>query len=120
MDFLTLAVQLEDANVNVIKGIGFLISILLAVIAVLNYKKNFGSAVKSEGSESGQLVSDVGYLKSGIDDIKRVQEKQADNYVTLICEVGKQGESIKSAHHRIDTIEENIRTRGQFDGTGLQ
>jgi len=102
------------------KILTILFALGMLILGYLAWKNKYGDKEQDTGTKSGQLISDVGYLKSGIDDIKRTQEKQADKYTDLFCEVGRQGDAIKSAHHRIDTIETNIRTQGQYNGKGME
>lgn len=64
---------------------------------------------KSEGEHSGQISSDLGYLKKGVEDINTKIEKSNEKHYELVEKVGRLDESVKSAHHRIDTLEENIK-----------
>ena len=48
-----------------------------------------------------------GLSSVGVDDIKRKQEKQDDAMLHLSCELEAVKESTKSAHKRIDRLEEN-------------
>ena len=54
---------------------------------------------------SGTLLSDIGYIKSGVDDLKRKQETSELRHYALVERVTKVEESAKSAQHRIDKIE---------------
>ncbi len=48
------------------------------------------------------LKSDIGYIKAGIDDLKKQQEKSDERYVNLVCKVAEVESSAKQAHKRID------------------
>lgn len=121
MDFLTLTTSvIQTSTLDWYKVLAVFGTLGAIIFGYLAWKSKYGDSEKSTGSQSGQLISDVGYLKSGIDRILTKQDKQDENYTGIVCELGKQGESIKSAHHRIDTIEENIRSQGQYNGKGLE
>lgn len=64
---------------------------------------------KNDGEHSGQISSDLGYLKKGVEDINTKIEKSNEKHYELVEKVGRLDESVKSAHHRIDTLEENIK-----------
>ena len=50
-------------------------------------------------------MSDIGYIKSGIDDLKKKQDTTDERYLGLIERVKGTEDSVKSAHHRIDSLE---------------
>ena len=64
------------------------------------------SSSKERGKESATLYSDIGYIKSGIDDLKRKQEKADERYIELAMRVTSVEESAKQAHKRIDCIDQ--------------
>ena len=51
------------------------------------YKRNNRTDNKDEGKESGTILTEIGYIKAGVDDIKRKQEKQDERHVELISRV---------------------------------
>ncbi|MFA0815090.1 MAG: hypothetical protein ACC608_04810 [Anaerofustis sp.] len=71
-----------------------------------NSKRQSDTETKEEGKQSATLFSDIGYIKSGIDDLKRKQEKSEDRYIALTSRVTAVEESAKQAHKRIDCIEQ--------------
>ncbi len=76
-------------------------SLSLAVISLLRSKKKDS---QTEGKNEGALASDIGYIKAGIDDLKREnretrKEMQSSNERLTRCE-----ESLKQAHKRIDGL----------------
>lgn len=86
-----------------------IVSILAAAFAIyfglIRNKREENTETKQEGMQSATLFSDVGYIKSGIDDLKRKQEKADDRYIDLAKQITAIDESVKSAHKRIDCIE---------------
>lgn len=83
-----------------------IISVVAAVVfGYIAYIKSKEKDDKSNGKNDGILLTEVGYIKSGIDDIKNKQEKQDERYIDLSNKVAAVNESVKSAHHRIDKLE---------------
>ena len=88
-----------EANVYVLIGaIGTVCSIVFGYVG-------YRQGIKKESVQTGTLLSDVGYIKSGVDDLKRKQETAEDRHFALAERVTKVEESSKQAHKRIDTIE---------------
>lgn len=69
------------------------------------YKRNCRDDDNDEGKESGTILTEIGYIKAGIDDIKRKQEKQDERHVEIITRITAVEQSAKQAHHRLDRLE---------------
>jgi hypothetical protein len=85
--------------------LGALGTICAIVFGYSAYKRNNRTDNKDEGKESGTILTEIGYIKAGVDDIKRKQEKQDERHVEIISRVTAVEQSAKQAHHRIDRIE---------------
>lgn len=59
----------------------------------------------AEGKQDGAVLTELGYIKSGIDRVERKQDKQAEDYVKLCVQIAEVDASARSAHKRIDTLE---------------
>ena len=61
-----------------------------------------------DGAQGAVIVSELGYIKSSLDDIKRKQErsdeKQAEQHLSVITRLTAVEASAKQAHKRIDDI----------------
>ena len=80
-------------------AVGMVISFLFSYLAFRQKEKQ---DTRAEGKRDGVLISDVGYIKAGVDDLKkdnRETHRTLDEYNTRItrCE-----ESVKQARKRID------------------
>ena len=84
-------------------------SVVTTAVAVVTILATSRKTNKNEGEHSGQISSDLGYLKKGVEDINTKIEKSNEKHYELVEKVGRLDESVKSAHHRIDTLEENIK-----------
>jgi len=76
------------------------------VFSFLTHKRNEKHDIENMSAGRGVLQSDVGYLKAGIDDLKR-ENKAVNIKIDNISErVTRIEESCKQAHKRIDELKE--------------
>lgn len=98
----------KGAIYALIGACGTLCGILFGVLTYRTNKIKMAvqeqKVVKQEGHSYGSLMSDVGYIKSGIDDLKRKQEIFEGKINDLKERIVRCEESTKSAHHRIDSL----------------
>lgn len=86
--------------------LGSLGTISAIVFAVIAYRRSNRTDNQQEGKQEGTLFTEIGYIKSGIDDIKHKQEKQDDKNETIVTKLASVEASVKQAHKRIDHLEE--------------
>lgn len=95
-----------------------IISLVCTVVgagaAVITLRRTASRADTEEGKASGTILTEIGYIKSGVDDIKRHQEKQDDRYLDLRQRVTAVEASAKQAHKRLDGMEETCRNHHDF------
>ena len=84
------------------------INIVSVAIGIIGVIYGIYQGVHNTGSHDGSLVSDVGYIKGGVDDIKRKQEKQDEQHILVVERLASVESSAKQAHHRIDALEEKV------------
>ena len=85
-----------------------LISLIGVGCTILGTWLGYRNGLKKEGNAEGSLRSDVGYIKSSVDDLKTEQRNFNSLHYELSERVAKIETSDKSAHHRIDGLEEKI------------
>lgn len=93
-------------------ALGILGAICAIAFGYAAFKRNQKADENNEGKQNGTILTEIGYIKAGVDDIKRKQEKQDERHVELISRVTAVEQSAKQAHHRIDRLEgqtENCR-----------
>ena len=95
---------LEIAS-TIIAIVGTVCAIVFGVIA---FRRNNKADDTTEGKKDGVLLTEIGYIKSGVDDIKRKQEKQDEQYVVVVSRLSAVESSAKQAHHRLDGLEDKI------------
>lgn len=80
-------------------------TILGAVLGYLGYRRISNNDIKESASKETLLETKLDYISKGVDDI-RLDIKSQDKRITDIAErLIKVEESSKSAHHRIDNLE---------------
>jgi len=98
-----------------------LISIVAAVAGVVfgvtTIVRNRKQDNTEDGKQTGTILTELGYIKSGVDDVKRRQEKQDEQTLVFLKDLTAVQESAKQAHHRIDGLEARIET-GRANGAG--
>lgn len=86
-------------------SIALLCTIIGGVIGVLTFSRNKTKDDKSEGRQNGQMLTELGYIKSGIDDIKTEQREQRKINTEHATKLAAVEASAKQAHLRLDRIE---------------
>ena len=84
---------------STIFGIGGLI---FGIITAVRNKKTDDT---KEAKEDGIILTELGYIKSGVDDIKHKQEEQEKQNLDFVRHLTAVEESTKQAHKRIDKLE---------------
>ena len=84
--------------------IGVLFAGLGAVLGLAGFFAGRKSEHKVAGKSEGVVLADIGYIKAGIDDIKRKQAEQDKNYVDMLSRMVAVEASTKQAHRRINDI----------------
>ena len=62
---------------------------------------------EKDGEDRGVLASDIGYIKAGVDDLKREIRETKHDMVELGERVTRCEESVKQAHKRINDLREH-------------
>lgn len=84
---------------SAIFGIGGLV---FGIITAVRNKKTDDT---KEAKEDGIILTELGYIKSGVDDIKHKQEEQDKYNIDTVRHLTVVEESVKQAHKRIDKLE---------------
>ena len=86
-------------------SIGILCTLVGLIISYAVFSRNKAKDDKGEGRQIGQVISDVGYIKSGVDDIKSEQREQRKINTELFTRIATVEASAKQAHKRLDHME---------------
>lgn len=86
---------------SIISAIVGIIGVIFGLVSFLRNKKQDDN---TEGRESGTVLSDLGYIKAGVDEIKAEQKDQRKTNIEFITRLTAVEESTKQAHKRIDEL----------------
>ena len=86
-------------------AIGIICTLLGAAITYAAYRLNAKKEDKAEGQQTGAVLTELGYIKSGIDDIKSEQKEQRKTNTAFVERLTAVEQSVKQAHKRIDRLD---------------
>jgi hypothetical protein len=99
---MTITTGMIVGVVGVVSGLLGIISVIFTLLRT--NKKDSNDLAR----QSGAMFTDIGYIKSGIDDIKSEQRSQGDKIFDLSKKVTEVDISAKQAHKRLDTLEHRL------------
>lgn len=91
--------EILSVSLSAIFGIGGLV---FGIISAVRNKKTDDT---KEAKEDGIALTELGYIKKGVDGIEQKLEKQQSQYVDVVRHLTAVEESAKQAHKRIDKLE---------------
>ena len=87
-------------------SIGLICAVLGAYISYLAFQRNKTKDIKEEAKNGASINTKLDYIQKGVDDIRIDIKSQELKINGVIERLVKVEESCKSAHKRIDKIEE--------------
>lgn len=75
------------------------------VISYVTFLRATKKDSEDDGRETGQMFTEIGYIKANTDEIKAEQRQQRETNIQLITRLTSVEASAKQAHKRIDRIE---------------
>lgn len=88
--------------------IGIVVGIAGAVFGCVSFFRNKRGDDEAEGKKDGIVLTELGYIKSGVDDLKRKQEKWDEQHIEVIARLTAVEASAKQAHKRLDGLEKKV------------
>lgn len=82
--------------------VSYIIALIGIALSCATFFVGRMSAAKSRGAESGTILTEIGYLKKGIDDIQKHMSEQDERYNALAERITRCEASVSSAHKRLD------------------
>lgn len=95
---------------EIVAAIGVISTICAIIFGYAAFNRNNKTDTEDEAKRDATVLTEIGYIKSGVDDIKRKQDKQDEQYMNMAERMTAVEASAKQAHKRIDRIE-NITDR---------
>ena len=90
---------------EIIFGIsGMVVGLIGVVCSIVAVSRNRSTEVKNEGKENGVVLTELGYIKAGVDDLKRDNRDIRGDLKNLDERITRNEESTKQAHKRIDAL----------------
>lgn len=89
----------------IVSVIGGAAGVIFGIVTLFRNKKKDDEDV---GKQQGIMLAELGYIRSSVDDVKRKQDRLDEQTVNFLRELSEVKESAKSAHKRIDTLEERL------------
>lgn len=94
---------MDQSSISLILAAG---SISAVVFSYIGYSRGVKKDSYTSGIELGTLESDIAYIKSRTDDVL-LEQKDTNKSINVLAErVTRVEESTKSAHKRLDQVEE--------------
>ena len=94
------------------------VPVLMLIIAALGLLVTYLAYVVSrkkdecaDGKQDGIILTELGYIKSGVEDIKKEQGQQREQHITVVTRLTAVEESAKQAHKRIDKYDGKVDVR---------
>ena len=85
--------------------VGTVCAIIFGYIAFIRNRKKDDT---KEGEATGAIMTELGYIKGGIDDVKAEQREQRKTNTDFIGRLVSVEASAKQAHKRLDHIEQQL------------
>jgi hypothetical protein len=95
-----------EALAVVVSVIGGIAGVAFGIASQLRSRKKDDA---ENGKQDGIVLTELGYIKAGVDDLKRKQDTQDTLIMKLVTDQAATTESLKVAHKRIDGIEDRLR-----------
>lgn len=99
---------MKEAVLTVVSVIGSVCAIVFGYIA---FVRNRDSDKTKEAKSDATILTELGYIKGGIDDVKAEQREQRKTNTDFVGRLVSVEASAKQAHKRIDHIEQQIDNR---------
>lgn len=90
-----------ESALAVVSILGTVSSITFAYLA---FSRNRRQENTKEGEYNGKILTEMGYIKSGIDDIKKKQDIEDERHIEIVSRLVAVEASAKQAHKRIDAL----------------
>lgn len=86
-------------------SIGLVCTLIGSALTYATFVRNKSKDDRTEGRQDGVMLTELGYIKSGVDDIKSEQREQRKLNTEFATELAAVKASAKQAHLRIDRME---------------
>lgn len=88
--------------------IGVIISICGLALSAATFFIGRISAGKTSGKENGQILSDIGYIKSSVDTLRADVKELNKNHSEIRITQAEQSRDIKTLYSRVESLEKRV------------
>ncbi|ELU5587505.1 hypothetical protein ACV3R5_10630 [Clostridium perfringens] len=99
-------------NVDVVALIGIIGTIAGVYLGFWKAKKDSEKSIKEDTIQNTVVATKLDSISKGVDEIRIDFKTQAREIQRIQLEQARLNESVKSAHHRIDELQEFIKKEG--------
>ena len=99
---------MNDELIVIATLVPIITAVMVAVVQWLMFGRTKRMDLLDEGKQTAQITSDMGVVKEGIQGINRHLERQDEKTIILSEKMSKIDTEVKSAHKRIDRLDEVI------------
>ncbi len=93
---------MSETLFGIVGAVSGISGLIFGLVTLFRNKKSDDA---SEGKQDGILLTQIGYMQAGIDDIKKDNREFREDVQKLHDQVVRTEESAKQAHRRIDKLE---------------
>ena len=95
-------------NDSILTALSVISTVCAIVFGYLAFVRNRDSDKAKEAKSDATILTELGYIKGGIDDVKAEQREQRKTNTDFVGRLVSVEQSTKQAHKRIDHIEQRI------------
>lgn len=86
--------------------IGIICTVIGALVGIFGYKRAFTKDIQAETKEGAIMATKLDFISQGVNNIQVKMEAQENKFGAMSERITRVEESTKSAHKRLDEIEE--------------
>lgn len=96
-------------NETMLTALSVISTVCAIVFGYVAFQRNKKKDDADEGKNTGTVLTELGYIKSGIDDVKAEQREQRKTNTDFVTRLTAVEESAKQAHKRLDRFDNRPR-----------
>lgn len=93
---------------QILAAISVISTLCAIVFGYIAFVRNRDKDNADEAKNDATVLTEIGYIKGGIDDIKAEQREQRKTNTEFVSRLTAVEESAKQAHKRLDTLENHV------------
>jgi len=95
-------------NEGILTALSVISTLCAIIFGYIAFVRNRDSDKQKEAKSAATILTELGYIKGGIDDVKAEQREQRKTNTEFVTRLTDVEASAKQAHKRLDHIEQRI------------